>query len=95
MDTDHPERGPMSADQLAADIAAWIAADLRDEGQPRPVTVDEDLLDGGALDSVRLLKLVAWLEETCAIIIGAAEMAPDSFANARAIAAMARRLHSS
>lgn len=89
-------------DARAADIAAWIEADLREadlreDGQARRVAPDEDLLDGGALDSVRLLKLVAWLEETHGIVIGAAEMAPDTFATARTIAAMVAALkgHSS
>lgn len=84
-------------DPLAIEIAAWIEADLHEEGRTQSVTPDEALLDGGALDSVRLLKLVSWLEEARGVTIGAAEMVPDNFASARAIAAMVAALkgHSS
>ena len=61
-----------------------------DEFMP-DVSVDEldsdfDLLTGGVVDSLGLLKVVAWLETEYDIIVDDSELGPDSFRTPKAIA---------
>jgi acyl carrier protein len=56
------------------------------------VTVDDlesdyDLLEGGVVDSLGLLKVVAWLETEFDIGVDDAELGPESFRTVDAIAA--------
>jgi acyl carrier protein len=46
---------------------------------------DFDLLTGGVVDSLGLLKVVAWLETDFDIIVDDSELGPESFRTARAI----------
>ena len=59
----------------------------------RDVSVDEldsdfDLLTGGVVDSLGLLKFVAWLEDEFDVDVDESELGPDSF---RTVAAIKRR----
>ncbi|SDI36481.1 Phosphopantetheine attachment site [Actinokineospora alba] len=47
--------------------------------------VTEDLLAGGVIDSLGLLKVIAWLEDRFAVPIDDVELAPDSFRTIEAI----------
>ncbi|MDQ3154952.1 MAG: phosphopantetheine-binding protein [Actinomycetota bacterium] len=46
---------------------------------------DYDLLAGGVIDSLGLLKVIAWLEERFELAIDDVELAPDSFRTVAAI----------
>lgn len=47
--------------------------------------VEHDLLGDGLIDSLGVLKLIAWLEERFSLAIGDAELDPDNFRSVSAI----------
>ena len=49
------------------------------------LTADYDLLAGGVIDSLGLLKVIAWLEDRFGVMVEDLEIAPDNF---RTVAAM-------
>ena len=51
------------------------------------LAVDYDLVDGGVVDSLGLLKLLAWLEEEFGLPVDDLELAPETFRTVEAIAA--------
>jgi acyl carrier protein len=73
-----------------ADSTAQVKAFIVEEFMP-DVSVDElgadfDLLEGGVVDSLGLLKVVAWLESEYDIEVDDSELGPDSFRTPQAIA---------
>ena len=73
-----------------ADSTAQVKQFIVDEFMP-DVSVDElgadfDLLEGGVVDSLGLLKVVAWLESEYDIEVDDSELGPDSFRTPQAIA---------
>ncbi|ALG09248.1 phosphopantetheine-binding protein [Kibdelosporangium phytohabitans] len=60
-------------EQFLPDVAA---SDLAD---------DYDLVDGGVVDSLGLLKLLAWLEDEFGLPVDDLELAPDTFRTIEAI----------
>ncbi|MGH3869346.1 MAG: phosphopantetheine-binding protein [Pseudonocardiaceae bacterium] len=49
------------------------------------LAVDYDLLAGGVLDSLGLLKVIVWLEDRFNVVIDDIEIEPDNFRTAAAI----------
>nr|WP_042188858.1 phosphopantetheine-binding protein [Kibdelosporangium sp. MJ126-NF4]CEL18498.1 FIG01127693: hypothetical protein [Kibdelosporangium sp. MJ126-NF4]CTQ97982.1 FIG01127693: hypothetical protein [Kibdelosporangium sp. MJ126-NF4] len=60
-------------DQFLPDVSA---SDLAD---------DYDLVDGGVVDSLGLLKLLAWLEDEFGLPVDDIELAPETFRTIEAI----------
>ncbi|WGF90532.1 acyl carrier protein [Marinivivus vitaminiproducens] len=52
---------------------------------------DLDLVEGGVIDSLGLLKVIAWLESHYDIAIDVGDMVPENFASVGAIAAFLER----
>lgn len=57
------------------------------------LTTDYDLVATGVIDSLGLLKLIAWLEERFELPIDDIELDPDSFRTIDAIDAFIARAH--
>lgn len=49
------------------------------------LAADYDLLSGGVLDSLGLLKVIAWLEDRFDVVIDDIEIEPDNFRTVAAI----------
>jgi acyl carrier protein len=49
------------------------------------LAVDYDLLSGGVLDSLGLLKVIVWLEDRFDVVIDDVEIEPDNFRTVAAI----------
>jgi acyl carrier protein len=49
------------------------------------LATDYDLVDGGVIDSLGLLKLIAWLEQRFGVAVDDVELDPDSFRTIDAI----------
>lgn len=62
-------------DAIREHIAAEIATDVR----PDEIPFNEDLLEVGLLDSLSMVRLIAWLGERFAIPINDLDLAPDDF----------------
>lgn len=54
------------------------------------LAADYDLLSGGVLDSLGLLKVIAWLEDRFDVVIDDVEIEPDNFRTVAAINAFVR-----
>jgi acyl carrier protein len=73
---------------VAAQIISFLAAELDRAGQPATLTAETPLLDSGLIDSVTLMQLVAFLEETFGIALEADQIVPEHFATVDRIAAL-------
>lgn len=49
------------------------------------LAADYDLLAGGVIDSLGLLKVIAWLEDQFGVVVDDMEIAPDNFRTVAAI----------
>lgn len=54
---------------------------------------DYDLLAGGVIDSLGLLRVIVWLEDTFQLPLDDAEITPDSFRTVDAIRAVIEHTH--
>lgn len=79
-----PEKG-----SVLAQVVAWINEERSADHDPEEaIGADTKLLEGGVLESMKLLKLVAYLEESYGIEIGVENMLPTNFATPAAIVEM-------
>lgn len=53
--------------------------------------VDMDLIENGVIDSLGLLKVIAWIESRFEVSVDAMEMVPENFSSVRAISAFLDR----
>jgi acyl carrier protein len=79
-----------SSDDLAETIGAYILEEFL-PGEPREnLTASTPLISTGILDSIALLRLVGFLEETCAITIASHEVDADHFETIQAMVDLVR-----
>jgi acyl carrier protein len=71
-------------------INDYISRELVQDPALLPLADDTSLLDSGILDSLSLLRLVVYLEERFAIMVGDADLLPENFASVEAICAYLR-----
>ena len=62
------------------------------QGDATGFDLDTNLIQIAAIDSMSMISLVAFLEETFEIDIGPHELSPDNLTSVRTISAMVRRL---
>ena len=72
-------------DETTAKIKAFIVEEFMPDVPVEDLEVDYDLLTGGVVDSLGLLKVVAWLEDTFDVAVDDSELGPDSFRTVAAI----------
>lgn len=80
---------------VASQILEFLTAELDRSGRPAVVAPDVPLLDSGLLDSVTLMRLIAYLEETFAVALPADQIVPEHFATVDSIAALVDSCRSS
>lgn len=56
------------------------------------IVADTPLIEGGLLDSIGLLELVSFIEETFAVTLPLEDFVPENFATPNAVAALVERL---
>ena len=66
-------------------IKQFIVDEFMPDVPAEELDADFDLLTGGVVDSLGLLKVVAWLETEYDIGVDDSELGPDSFRTVRAI----------
>jgi acyl carrier protein len=73
-----------NAEQLVEMLLRWLNRRLAPEG----VVIDADtqLFEGGLIDSMRVLELIAWIELTTGRVIPDERIRMDDFCSARRIA---------
>lgn len=71
-------------------LRAYVAAEFLPGTDPAEIAEDLDLLNGGALDSLGLLKLIAWIESRFEVGIADADLEPENFRSLASIAGFIR-----
>jgi acyl carrier protein len=71
-------------------INDYVSRELVQDQGLLPLAYDTSLLETGILDSLNLLRLVVFLEERFAIVVGDADLLPDNFASVNAICGYVR-----
>jgi len=74
-------------DETTAKIKQFIVDQFMPDVPVEDLDDDFDLLTGGVVDSLGLLKVVAWLEDEFDIGVDDSELGPDSFRTVAAIKA--------
>ena len=72
-------------DDETAKIKGFIGEEFMPDISVDELESDFDLLTGGVVDSLGLLKFVAWMEDEFDITIDESELGPDSFRTVTAI----------
>lgn len=72
-------------------IKEFIVEEFMPDVPVEDLTNDYDLIEGGVIDSLGLLKVVAWLETEFDIGVDDSELGPDSFRNVDAISSFVDR----
>ena len=62
-----------------AKIKQFLVDEFMPDMSPDELDDDFDLQTGGAVDSLGLLKLVAWMESEFGVSVDESELGPDSF----------------
>ena len=75
------------ADETTTKIKTFIVEEFMPDVPVEDLEDDYDLLTGGVVDSLGLLKVVAWLEDEFDIAVDDSELGPDSFRTVAAIKA--------
>jgi acyl carrier protein len=66
-------------------ITAFIVEEFLPGSDPSELPADYDLVATGVVDSLGLLKVIAWLEDRFALAIDDLELDPESFRSVAAI----------
>jgi acyl carrier protein len=74
-------------DETTAKIKQFIVEEFMPDVPAEELEDDFDLLTGGVVDSLGLLKVVAWLEDEFDISVDDSELGPESFRTVAAIKA--------
>ncbi|HEX6358868.1 phosphopantetheine-binding protein [Actinophytocola sp.] len=72
-------------------ITAFVVEEFLPGSAPADLPADYDLLATGVVDSLGLLKVIAWLEDRFELAIDDLELEPDSFRSVSAIDAFVTR----
>jgi acyl carrier protein len=76
----------MADPETTAKVKQFIVDEFMPDVPVEELDADFDLLTGGVVDSLGLLKVVAWLETEFDILVDDSELGPESFRTATAIA---------
>lgn len=72
-------------------IKQFVIEEFAPDVRAHELDRDHDLLDGGVIDSLGLLKLIAWLEATFDVVVEDDALDPENFRTVSAIEAFVER----
>ena len=64
---------------MEAVINGYISSEIVQDRELLPLANDASLLEGGILDSLSLIRLVVFLEETFQVTVGEVDLIPENF----------------
>jgi acyl carrier protein len=73
------------------EIRQFIETALRRQGIEIVLSQDYPLIDNDLLDSLMLMELISFLEESFSIVVDSADIVPENFATVGAIAVLVAR----
>lgn len=71
---------------LENDLRDYILSEHLPGEASNQLSIDDDLISSGILDSLAIMKLVTHLEQTYGITVGAQEVTPENFGSVTALA---------
>lgn len=74
-------------------IKEFIVREFTPDVPVEQLETDYDLLAGGVIDSIGLLRAIVWLEDTFQIPLYDAEIVPESFRSVAAIRTFIEQMH--
>lgn len=74
-------------------IRKFIQSELVKDGTRPSLKNEDNLIESGVIDSLGIVKLIVYLEETFSISIGDDEIIPDNFETVDAISALVVSKH--
>ena len=77
-------------DAIEAKIAAYIAENMLYRSDGYPYAKDASFLENGIIDSMNVLELVMFVEETFGISVGDNDITPDHFDSVERLAGFIR-----
>ncbi|WP_103500881.1 MULTISPECIES: acyl carrier protein [Streptomyces] len=72
-------------------ITRYIVGEFLPDVSPDQLDPHQDLLADGVIDSLGVLKLIAWVEHTFDVTIGDTDLDPDNFRSVAAVEAYVAR----
>ncbi|MEU5714226.1 phosphopantetheine-binding protein [Streptomyces sp. NPDC020403] len=75
-------------------ISEYIVREFLPDLTPSQLPHDQDLLGDGAIDSLGVLKLIAWVEHHFELAVGDTDLDPENFRSVEAIDAYVARSQS-
>lgn len=76
---------PAGSSAIQTEVRTYLHQEFHRDGAAEDITEDMDLLNSGIIDSLGLLKLIAWLENHFGIVVGDADLDPENFSSIQAI----------
>ena len=76
----------MTQDQIIEKIAAYLVQETAFAGITAPPEADEALIEGGLLDSLGILSLIAFLEQEFDLVFDEEDISAEHFATLRTMA---------
>jgi acyl carrier protein len=76
---------------IAEKIQSFLAAELRHHAGGAGITADSRLIDDGLLDSLTLMHLLSFLEDSFGIVVAPEDIVPENFETIPLIAALVER----
>ena len=73
---------------ISDSIKKFITAELVQDDIGEPIEDDTPLIDNGVIDSLGVMKLIAYLEETFAITVARDDLVPENFETPKLITAL-------
>ncbi len=64
---------------LRTELERFISTELVADGDGKPLSPDDDLLDGGIIDSAGILQLISYLEERFGFQVSDEELTAENF----------------
>jgi acyl carrier protein len=79
--------------ELATKIKEFIIAEVNPEANLEQLADDEPLIESGILDSLGVLKILAYLDETFGVDLASAEIKLENFRTVRSICDLVEAHH--
>jgi len=80
-----------TTDPVVDRVRDYVVAEFLPGEELSAVSLDQDLMSSGVVDSLGLLKLIAWVETTFDVTVGDDDLDPENFRDFGAIAQYVHR----
>jgi acyl carrier protein len=76
----------LSEQEIQERLQAFVASEFAANREGAPVGLDDGLLAEGIIDSMGVMQLVSFIEETLGIVVDDEDIVPENFQSLRAVA---------